>query len=286
MWIILAGNAVFWCGFWVWHHRSDASTPVDEPGMALFRAIGMVIIGALFLGAGALSYVGVLLSNCLTFNFNEPMWRGFKPRLFLANIVVPLPVALGIGFIISAFATPILLGFGIAPGVSGLLPVLGTVALLQISQMWIQVWAPLERRLIQKRLNALGLSDAQLQSAILVGLSDPRRSSFKKFGGIEEDVGALWLAPQQLVYYGDVEQFSITREQLAQIERRSDAGSATILSGLAHIILHVKGADGSERQIRLHIEGVSTQGKKRKVMDELADAIARWHTNAAPAPIA
>jgi hypothetical protein len=282
MWLILAGNAVFWCGFWVWHHRTDAPSPADEPGMALFRAIGMVIIGGLFLGAGFVAYVVVLFSNCLTFNFNQPVWKGFKPKLFLANIVVPLLVALGIGFIISAFVTPILLGHGIAPGVAGLLPVLGIVALLQICQMWIQVWAPLERRLIRKRLKAQGLSDAQLQSAILVGLSDPRRSSFKKFGGIEEDVGGLWIAPEQLVYYGDIERFSITRDQLMQMERRSDAGSATILSGLAHIILHLRLADGSERQIRLHIEGVSSQGKKRKVMDELADAIARWHANAAP----
>jgi hypothetical protein len=286
MWLILAGNAVFWCGFWVWHYRSDAPAPADEPGVALFRAIGMIIIGGLFLAAGVVSYIAVLLSNCLTFSFNEPVWRAFKPKLFLANIVVPLLVALGIGFIISAFATPILLGLGIAPGVAGLLPVLGMVALLQISQMWIQVWAPLDRRFIRKRLKAQGLSDAQLQSAILVGLSDPRRSSFKKFGGIEEDVGALWIAPEQLVYYGDIERFSITRDQLVQIERRSDAGSATILSGLAHVILHLRLADGSERQIRLHIEGVPTQGKKRKLMDELADAIARWHANAAPAAIA
>jgi len=285
MWLILAGNAVFWCGFWVWHHRSDAPGPADEPRLALFRAIGTLIIGSLFLGAGLLGYIVVLFSNCLTFNFKEPVWKGFKPKLFLANIVVPLLVGLGIGFIISAFATPILLGLGIAPGVAGLLPVLGVVALLQISQMWIQVWAPLERRLIRKRLKAQGLSDAQLQSAVLVGLSDPRRSSFKKFGGIEEDVGALWIAPEQLVYYGDIERFSITRDQLVQMERRSDVGSATILSGLAHIILHVRLAEGSERQIRLHIEGVATLGKKRKVMDELADAISRWHANAAPAAV-
>jgi hypothetical protein len=58
------------------------------------------------------------------------------------------------------------------------------------------------------------------------------------------------------------------------------------LSGLAHIILHLKLADGSERQIRLHVEGVPTQGKKRKGMDDLADAIARWHANPSPAVIA
>jgi len=286
MWTILLGNVLFWCSFWVWHHRGDAPTQTDEPGMGLFRAIGMIVIGGFFLVAGVASYIAVLFSNCLTFGFNQPVWAAFKPKMFLANIVVPLLSALGIGFIVSAFATPILLGLGIAPGIAGLLPVLAMVALLQVTQMWVQIWAPLERRLISKRLKAQGLNDAQLQTAILVGLSDPRRSSFKKFGGIEEDVGALWIAPDQLVYYGDIERFSITRDQLTQIERRSDAGSATILSGLAHVILHVRSVDGSERQIRFHIEGVPTQGAKRKAMDRLADAIVHWHSSATPAAVA
>jgi hypothetical protein len=284
MWAVLLGNIVFWCGFWIWHYRNDS--PPDEAGTGLFRALGMIVIGGFFLVAGVLSYIAVLFSNCLTFNFNEPVWRAFKPKLFLANIIVPLLGALGIGFILSAFATPALSGFGIVPGVAGLLPVMVMVAVLQVCQMWIQIWAPLERRLIRKRLKSQGLSDAQLQTAVLVGLSDPRRSSFKKFGRIEEDVGALWIAPEQLVYYGDVERFSITREQLVQIERRSDAGSVSILSGMAHVILHVRLPDGSERQVRFHIEGVPTQGVKRKVMDQLADAIVHWHSSAAPAAIA
>lgn len=286
MWTILVANVLFWCGFWVWRHQGDAPPPADEPGVGVFRAIGMVVIGGFFLVAGAVGYVAVLFSNCLTFNFRQPVWTAFKPRLFLANIAVPLLSALGIGFIVSAFATPILLRLGVAPGIAGLLPVLAMVALLQVTQMWIQIWAPLERRLISKRLKAQGLSDAQMQTATLVGLSDPRRSSFKKFGGIEEDVGALWIAPDQLVYYGDVEKFSITRDQLTQIERRSDAGSATILSGLAHVILHVRSADGNERQIRFHIEGVPTQGAKRKAMDSLADAIVHWHSTATPVAVA
>jgi hypothetical protein len=286
MWAILVGNVVFWCGFWIWHHRADAPTAADEPGMGLFRAIGMIVIGCFFLVAGVVSYLAVLFSNCLTFNFKNPVWSGFKPKLFLANIIVPVQGALGIGCMLSAFATPILLGIGIAPGVAGFLPVMAMVALLQVCQMWIQIWAPLEKRLIRKRLKAQGLNDAQLQTAILVGLSDPRRSSFKKFGRIEEDVGALWFAPDQLVFYGDIERFSISRDQLMQIERRADVGSTSILGGLAHVILHVRLPDGSERQIRFHIEGVPTQGAKRKGMDQLADAIVQWHSSAAPAAIA
>jgi hypothetical protein len=280
MWAVFLANIVFWCGFWVWRHRNDAPPLGEEPGMGFFQAIGMILIGGFFLAAGSGCYVTVVFSNCLTFNFSQPVWSGLKPKVFLANIVVPLLFALGVGFVLSAFLTPVLLASGLRSGIAGLLPVLGMVGLLQVIQMWVQIWAPLERRIIQKRLAAQGLSREQLQSAVLVGLSDPRRNSFKKFGCIEEDIGALWLAPEQLVYYGDHERFSITRDQLTEIERRSDAGSVTILSGLAHVILHVKLPDGGERQIRLHIEGVPTLGSKRKVMDELANAIVRWHSSA------
>jgi hypothetical protein len=136
---------------------------------------------------------------------------------------------------------------------------------------------------ITKRLLAQNITPAQLNSAVLVGISDPTRSSFRKFGAIEEDIGAMWIGPDQLVYWGDNERFSIAREQLAQMERKSDTGSTTMLVGIAHAVLHVKLPDGGVRQIRLHTEGVWTMGQKRRTMDVLADSIVRWQSCAAPA---
>jgi hypothetical protein len=286
MWVILLGNLLFWCGFWLWHHRSDGPPPAADAGEGLFRAIGMIVLGGFFLVVGMGGYLAVFFSNCLTFNFNQPVWNNFRGKLFVANIFVPLLCALGLGFGLSAFLTPVLLALGLSSGIASLLPVLAMVALLQIAQMWVQIWAPLEKRIICKRLMAQGVTDDQLQTAILVGLSDPTRSSFKKFGGVEDDIGALWVSPERLVYFGDNEQFALTRDELTQVERRADAGSATILDGLAHVILHVKLPDGSERPIRLHTEGLLTMGKKRKGMDELASAIAAWHSSAAPATAA
>ena len=285
MWVVLLGNLVFWCGLWLWHHRSDGPPPAEGAGEGLVRAIGMIVLGGFFFMAGVAGYLAVVFTDCLTFNFSQPVWAGLRGKLFVANIFVPLLAALGLGFALSVFLSPVLLALGLSSGIASLLPVLGMVAVLQIGQMWIQIWAPVEKRIIRKRLLAQGVVNAQLQTAALVGLSDPTLSSFKKFGGVEDDIGALWVSPDRLVYFGDIEQFTITRDRLVQLERRADAGSATILGGLAHIILHVELPDGSKRQIRLHTEGLLTMGQKRKAMDQLAGAIANWHSSAAPTTV-
>jgi hypothetical protein len=282
MWAILLGNLLFWCGFWIWRHRHDGPpAPADGPEI-LFRGVAMLISGAFFFVAGVAGYFVVLFTNCLTFDFGRPIWSTLRRKIFLVNILVPLLVAMGVGFTLAAFVAPILMAFGLSPALAGLLPALGMVVVLQIVQMWVQVWAPLEKRVIYKRLAAQGVSAAQVRGATLVGLSDPTQSSFKKFGGgIEDDIGALWVSPDRLVYFGDMEQFAITPEQLVQLERKADAGSATILSGMAHVILHVRLPDGALRQIRLHVEGLPTMGKRRQAMDQLAAAIADWHSRAA-----
>jgi hypothetical protein len=148
---------------------------------------------------------------------------------------------------------------------------------VQVIFLWVLLWSPLERHIITQRLKALGIARAQLQNATLVGLSNPMRSSFKKFGAVEEDMGALWVGPEQLIYWGDGEQFGLAREQVVEIGRSADAGSTSVLGGISHVILHVRLADGSIRQIRLHTEGIWTMGGKRRAMDALAEAINNWH---------
>jgi hypothetical protein len=108
-------------------------------------------------------------------------------------------------------------------------------------------------------------------------LSNPQSGIAKRFGSIEEDMGALWVAPDRLAFRGDVEQFDLTRDQIAQIERRADKGSTTMLAGIAHVVLHVRLPIGTVRQIRLHVEGLWTMGQKRRAMDTLAEAIDRWY---------
>lgn len=239
----------------------------------------MVFGGIFFLGAGAAAYAAAIYTNCLTFDFSRPVWNELKVKIYFANIIAPLGFGLGMGFLLSAFLSPALVAAGVDRGFANIGPVLGTLFVLQIAQLWILIWGPLEKRIIFKRVVALGVTPQQLPGAFLVGLSDPAKSSFKKFGLVEEDMGALWVGPEQLVYWGDGEQFGLSREQVTQIERRGDSGSTSMLGGIPHVILHVKQPEGSIRQIRFHNEGLLTMGRKRIAMEQLAQAIAQWHGN-------
>jgi hypothetical protein len=280
LWAFFLGNLVFWCGFWLWWNRGRMHAAETAPD--LVRSIVMLVLGGFFVMAGAASYGVVVWTQCFTFNFRQPVWDALKAKLYLANIFVPLLPALGFGLALSAILSPVLTALGLGPAAAGLLPVFVMVAVLQIAQIWVQIWAPLERRVIQRRLQARDVSVEQLRGAALVGTSNPQRSSFRKLGMIEEDVGALWIGADRLVYCGDVEQYAITRPQLVQLERRADAGNVSMLAGIAHVILHVRLPDGAQRLIRLHVEGAWTMGQKRRAMDALAADIARWHEQPAP----
>jgi len=284
MWVILVGYLIFWIGFVLWRHRDEPGPAESGPDFA--RAIVFLVLGAISLIVGVGAYFLVLFTNCFTFNFTRPVWTEMKAKIYFANIFVPLGWSLGLGLAASAFFTPVLLARGIRGTMATMIPVFAMVALAQVAQFWVLIWSPLDKRVITKRLLAQGITPVQLQSGMLVGLSDATRSSFKKFGAIEDDIGALWVSPEQLVYWGDGERFSIARDQLVQLERKADTGSTTMLTGATHPILHVRLPDGSERQIRLHAEGQLTRGSQHRAIDRLADEIIRWHGEAVPAPSA
>jgi hypothetical protein len=280
-WVIMLTTLIAVFAFWTWWAgQSRPSHPTDsEPGMVY--SFVMVFFGLLFIAAGVAAYLAAIFTHCLTFNFSSPVWGEFRVKLYFANIFIPLAGALGIGFVLTAFLGPVLVKAGLDRSFANIIPVMAMVFVLQIAQMWILIWGPMEKRLIVKRMAAIGITPQQLAGAFLVGLSNPQRSSFKKFGTVEEDVGALWVGPEQLIYYGDGEQFGLTRSHIIQIERKADSGSTSMLGGIAHVVLHVTQADGSLRQIRLHNEGLLTMGQKRVAMEQLAEAILQWHGNPA-----
>jgi hypothetical protein len=283
LWVIMIGNLAFWIWFWGFRGRSAAEPPQQfAPADRIAQAIFSVFLSALSIGIGALAYFIVLWTNCFTFDFQKSFLRAYKGKLYLAKIVVPVLIAVGIGLLLSVPISPLLQGFGLDLQLAYLLPVLGVVVILQIVQLMVFIWTPLTRKLITKRLIARGVSLEQLQAATAyVGISDPTRSSFKKLTIVEDDMGALWITPQQLIYWGDSEEFSVTPEQLVQLERRADAGSSSMLGAMAHVILHTRTATGEIRQVRLHVEGEWTMFTMRRRMDQLAELIAKWHASAA-----
>jgi len=279
-WLIFVGITVTWIAFLVWR-RQNSPAPAETPP-AFVTAIISLVAGGFFFVAGAVSYAILLFTDCFTFNFKAPVWSGFKARVYLANIVVLTGFALGIGFGITPLVSPLLMAFGMSGQMAFFVPVMGMVVVLQIARVFVLIWSPVETRLITKRLQARGLTAAQLQTALPVGISNPLNSSFKKMSRVEEDIGALWIGPEQLVYYGDSGDFAVTRELLAQIERKADSGGTSMLGGITHLILHVREANGSERQIRFHMEGQWTMGGKGRAMDELEERIVHWHAGTVP----
>ncbi len=285
LWALLLGNLVFWVSLVAWRHRNDP-TPASGPegGVDPIRFIFMFIVGGFFLAAGAAAYAIVLLTNCFTFDFQRPFFSSYKGKLYVAKIFIPILVAVGLALILGVFLEPVMRAFGLRGQITFLVPLFAAIIGTQIVQMWVDIWTPLTRKLIAKRLAARGILPAQLQSAVLVGISDPGRSSFKKLTLVEDDIGALWIGGPQLVYWGDADQFGITPAQIVQLERRADAGNTSMLSGTAHVILHLRLPDGGERQIRFHTEGHWTLGGGRRAMDELSAAITAWHDTATRVP--
>ncbi|HVM60448.1 MAG TPA: hypothetical protein VMV72_06210 [Verrucomicrobiae bacterium] len=282
-WLLLLGTIIFLVVFLGMHLRSRLSTAEQTPDLA--NSVGSLLIGGFNLAAGVIGYLIVVSTNALTFDLSKPAWNRVKVRIYVANILVTVLVGLGLGFILSAFLSPVLVLLGFDSGLANILPLFGMLGLLQAIQLWVLIWSPMERRFIASRLRSQGITDVQLQSGFAVGLSNPASGTRKRFAAIEEDMGVLWVGPEFLTYRGDSEQLDIGRDQLVRMERRADTRSSTMLSGIAHIILHVRQADGSVREIRLHTEGLRTMGQKRRAMDLLADRIADWQSNAAPHPV-
>src|SRR5215469_4244680 len=117
----------------------------------------------------------------------------------------------------AAFLAPALEGFGLSIGQADFLPVLIFLFGTHILVMWVHIWAPVRVRMIHKRLAAMGVTEEQMRGAILVGLSNPANRR-RRFAAIQEDMGALWITPDRLVFRGDVEQFELVREQIVEIE--------------------------------------------------------------------
>jgi hypothetical protein len=287
-WLLVVGTICFWIVLWatVEKHRAQTRPSVSLTGdkVDLFAHVFvMTFLAVFFLAIGIGGYFLALLTQCLTFDFSRQIWTAIKVKMWFANLFVLLCIGMGTGFLASAFLTPILTDLGVTSALAGFLPLIGGVGVIQLVFVWVLLWSPLEKRVIARRLSAIGITPAQLQTGIYLGLSDPaQRSVSKRFGAIEEDVGMLWIASDRLIYYGDSRQLNITREQLVSVERQVDGRSTTALSGTAHVILNFNLPDGTPQRVRLHNEGVITMGRKRSAMESLNSQIETWRSASAP----
>lgn len=262
--------------------------PADEEAPALEAMTGffvLLVLGVVGLAAGFAAYFIVLATHCFTFNFNQPVLRSLKARLFVANIIVTFLLLGGPAGILGAPLMLLLVKAGLPFGTALIGGVLGLFFLLQFLVVWLQIWAPLTKSIINRRLAAYGATPEQLASAVLVGIADPARSSLKKLGMIVDDVGALWITPEALAYRGDSDYFDITPAQFIALERKADAWHTAALAGAVHVLVRFRKPDGCERIVRFYSADGWTLRAKARALDRLAEQIARWEESYVVRPV-
>lgn len=280
-WVFLIGGLALLVTLSLLRNGSFSGNASPHPSVLTPNPIRAVIYwiggGICFLGGCAI-YLVAILTECFTFDYSRPVREPLRLKMFLTNIIVMIFWSFGIGFILSSFATPMLMQSGFNSSFASSGPIVGSVVVWTIVTAWFSIWTPLDRRLIQKRLQAQGIHPQQMAKGVLIGLSDPTQASTSKLGGIEDDLGMMWFEPDYLVFRGDKEHFAISREHLISVDRQMDASSVTVLSGTSHVILKVRLMDGRVRAIRLHVEGYWTLSSVAKAMEALANRITAWQS--------
>jgi hypothetical protein len=279
--VVALGGAIF--GLWMTGaiFAGDEAAPPPEAGdgpplNSFIVAVILVILGGVGLVLGLGAYFIVLSTQCFIFDFSQPVLPKLKAKLFVANIFVPLLMFGGVAALLAAPLTMALVAAGAPLGIATGGSALGLFVLLQILLVWLQIWAPLEKSIIVKRLCNYGVMPQQLAGALFVGISDPSRSSLKKMTLVEDDIGALWITPEVMAYRGDSDTFDIRPEQFLGMERKADTWSTSSLAGAVHVLIRFQTPEGAERTVRFHVEGGWTLTAKARAMDRLAEQISRW----------
>jgi hypothetical protein len=263
------------------HRPSSAPPPIAVPSSVLSAL--MVIAGLVVMGLGVGAWAITVGTNAFTFRFDKPFMTTIGPKLWVCNVIIRTLVL--IGFAIACAPLAVRLLAPLLPP-AALLPVafMGPFFVAQLLALVVTPFAPIERRLIARRLMALGCPPDLYPGGIPVGTSDPTKSSFRRFTIVERDMGLLWLHPGRLIYRGDREAFDLTPEQLLTIERKADAGSTSSYFGAVHVILHVAEPNGSVRKIRLHPKGNWTMPAGARALNELAERLWSWKASAVTTP--
>jgi len=269
--VVIAGS------IWIGH---ALATRVGSPGTAIastgpLAPILLMAIGFFLLVAGAVIYGLVVISGALTFRYDRPIFSGIKPRLWFANVIVGLFIQGGFAMVVGP-PLMVLLAQVLPETVAMPLSFFGPFLIAQLTMIWLQIWGPLERIVIGRRLLAMGIPRESLPNGVYLGLSDPNKNSFKKFTAVEEDVGVLWFGEDRLVYRGDARAWQVMRGQLLEIDRKADAGSTSSYFGAVHIIIRFVDDAGVEQRWRLHTEGHLTMTARARSLDRLAAALENW----------
>lgn len=283
-WIVLVG--VMLGAMFVASKMSGGSGVPIRPaiGRGTVPAGPILVIAGVTLVIFVAAYIAMIQSTGFIFDVYRPVMSRLKVRLFLARIVLPLLLGTGLCMGLAIPLQPMLNSIGVNSPWDFRIPLLGGFMLVQVALVSVNIYKPLEVKLIRKRLSAMDVTDTQLDLGHPMGLSDPAKSSWKKFTLVEEDIGMFWFERDRLVYKGDDDDFQITREQLQTIERDVDGGSTSAMAGAVNVVIGFLEEDGQVRKVRLHPQGLWTLKSSAAAMDQLERNLLAWQANELKSP--
>jgi len=257
--------------------------PAGPRGAAALVVLCLVL-GVLLLGAALVGYGIAVATRCFTLDLRRPFLPGYKKKVWVANVLVSSAALAGLGLLACAFLGPLLLAMGLPVSVAAGVPFLIVLVAGQLALVWFGIWTPVSRALVRERLAAQGVERERIARATLVGIQDPARSSLRKLSLVADDAGGLWIEPEQLVYAGDSDRFTVRRDQLLEMTRAADPGSTASYAGAVHPLLRFRTPEGAERAVRLHSWGRWSLGAAARELDALAESLERWKSGTPPSP--
>jgi hypothetical protein len=236
---------------------------------------------ALLLFAAAATLVGLAIygiayaTRCLTFRFDRPFFPGYRWRAWVFKLAYELPLQTAFAFACAPSVVAAL--YGRLPGTVVTVVGLGApFVLAQFVMIWLNSSAPMDLAAIARRMRALGFDPERVPGGLPMGVSNPDRSSFKKFPCVEEDIGMLWLSATHVSFRGDAAGWDVPRNDVLAVERKADAGASSSYFGAIQVLLRIRRPDGTEHRVRLHPEGAFTQSTHAAALNTLAQRLEYW----------
>lgn len=254
---------------------------IDIEALAVV-VIVFVVLGVLGLIASGFMYAIALLSNVLTTDFSGPIWRGANGRLWWADQILSIAIGISIAMMLMAVLLPIgvyvRMTFEWAMMLSLFFAMVGGFALL----CTIDIWAPAQRRLFDRRMAAIAPTVPEGATTFDVGATpgDADKKSCMRY--TEQDIGLLVLDGNQLSYHGDAINFAFTSDQVMSIARMTDADGSESLVGGRQLAVHWREGEDEFKSVRIFSSGgIFTSFGLARRGDEIAEALHRWRDQAA-----
>ncbi|MBI2374369.1 MAG: hypothetical protein HYV07_10280 [Deltaproteobacteria bacterium] len=239
---VAAAIVPFWLGRAYTGEAAEAEAPwsfrLVLPATAILVGLSLATYGA-FVGARA-----------FIVDFDRPVFG----RLLLRNKVFVLWASLFVMFVgvrpyaVYAFTELRASGVPVDPS-SGTF--IGSWVMISLFHLMFYTAAPTWRRALRLRLLALGISEEEQGKGQLIGIADPKLSTWGKSSPLD-DVGLLVVEPDRLLFRGDSTTFSIPLGGLSAVESSAGAMNwSPAIFGVMPLETRFSDSNGIERAVRV-----------------------------------